>query len=144
MFAFQLLVSGLSITAGAIGVHGQSTALEQASATISTSRAHIRTARGKAGIPTFEPNMPAQSVRVGAGGQGAKADTPQEVDKRLSEQVGKMAEESRKDSEARAEGMKQETVLRKREDGEKPNPKKRMWEEPAGDVASSNKPKDEL
>ena len=48
----------------------------------------------------------------------------------LSEQVGKMAEESQRPAE-KAEPEGQGTTLRERtaEDGP-PNPKKRMWEEP--------------
>ena len=142
--AIQVVVGGLSIAAGAVRAKGQGTALERANAKVSVKGANIRTARGKVDIPTFESNMPAPSVRVGAGGQGAKADTPQGGDRSMSEQVGEMAEKGQQLPKDGREAEKQETVLREREEGETPNPKKRMWEEPAGDAASGSEPKDEL
>ena len=57
-------------------------------------------------------------------------------DKSLSDQVGKMAEQTQKEEHtqpeniATAKGERQGTVLRERREDEPPNPKKRMFEEP--------------
>lgn len=149
LFAVQLFVGSLSAVAGTVGAKNQSRALSQASESIATSLAQKPTDTGK--IPTFRPNSPAPSVNVGAGGQGAKMQQPEqpssEEDKGLSDQVGKMAEQSQKEQHiqpektATAEGERQGTVLRDRRDDEPPNPKKRMWEEP---IDRSQAPRDEL
>ena len=145
LLAVRVLVSTLSIAAGAVGAKGQSQALDQASGSIEPRLAYTPTAKGKAGIPTFEADMPAPSVRVGGGGHGAKAQEPKNGEHSISEQVGQMAEASQEQGPGGAE-EKQETVLRERREDERPNPKKRMWEEPAGDVAQEqgNRARDEL
>ena len=66
------------------------------------------------------------------------------INQNLSEQVGEMAEKSQQSSKSGGEESKQGTVLRERAEGEKPNPKKRMWEEPAEDAQASIRSKDEL
>ena len=69
--------------------------------------------------------------------------------KSVSEQVGEMAEQSRKaehtqpENTAIEDGEQQSTVLRERREDECPNPKKRMWEEPI-DRSQENAPRDEL
>ncbi|KAF6240358.1 hypothetical protein HO173_001969 [Letharia columbiana] len=151
LLAVQLLVGSLSAVAGTVGAKNQSSALSQASESIVTSFAQKPTGTGK--IPTFRPNSPAPSVNVGAGGQGAKMQQPQQPsrkeDKTLSDQVGEMAEQSQKEEHtqlentATAEGEQQGTVLRERREDEPPNPKKRMWEEPI-DRSRENAPRDEL
>ncbi len=147
----QLLVGSLSAVAGVAGAKNQSSALSQASESIATNLAQKPTGTGK--IPTFKPNSPAPSVHAGAGGQGAKMQQPEQPprkeDKSLSDQVGELAEQSRKekhtqpDNTATAEGEQQGTVLRERREDEPPNPKKRMWEEPI-DRSRENAIRDEL
>ena len=150
----QLLVGSLSAVAGVAGVAGaknQSSALSQASESIATSLAQKPTGTGK--IPTFKTNSPAPSVHAGAGGQGAKMQQPEQPpgkeEKSLSDQVGELAEQSRKekhtqpDKTATAEGERQGTVLRERREDEPPNPKKRMWEEPI-DRSGEKAVRDEL
>ena len=86
--------------------------------------------------------MAAPSIRVGGGGEGAKAvnaggeEAPSQSEgSRMSEQVGKMAEESRRENlgetrDSSDQAGQQGTILQERsEDDGPPNPKKRMWEE---------------
>ena len=94
--------------------------------------------------------MPAPSVRVGAGGAGAKQDPNSNQEGAsstpLSDRVGQMAEDSRQQQRRSAQGSRagskdegreggnagseqRGTVLRERREDEAPNPKKRMWEE---------------
>lgn len=175
LFSVQLLAGSLSAVAGTVGAKNPSIALSQASQSVSTSLAQKPTGTGK--IPKFRPNSPAPSVHVGAGGQGAKMQQPEHLsrigDKSLSDQVGEMAEQSRKEEQgqkeeqsgkeepsqeeepsqreehtrpedtATREGEGQGTVLRERREDEPPNPKKRMWEEPI-DRTRENAPRDEL
>jgi protein transport protein SEC20 len=65
-----------------------------------------------------------------------EAEAKKQKDASLSDEVGKMAEDSRKDGES---GKAGETVLEGH--GDDTNPKKRMWEEP---VEGKSKDKDEL
>ena len=85
--------------------------------------------------------MPEHSIRVGAGGQGAKAETPEDGGQSVTQRVEKIIEDHQQQAE-KAES--QETVLRERRADELPNPKKRMWEGPSGDAKGSVKAKDEL
>ena len=70
-------------------------------------------------------------------------------DKSVSNQVGAMAEQSRKgehtqpENTATGDGEQQGTVLRDRREDECRNPKKRMWEEPI-DRSQKNTARDEL
>lgn len=88
--------------------------------------------------------MSAPNVAAGGGGAGAKeqplnARNTRNTENTISEEIGKMAENSgvlsagsRDESAANdvdAVGQ-QSTVLRERREDELPNPKKRMWEEP--------------
>ena len=104
------------------------------------------------------------SFKVGAGGHGAKGNRPlaeggQNAQRppgntgggeSISEQVGKMVEDSKGDGstgdqgeEETDEGLKEGTILRERREDEKPNPKKRMFEE--NDLSGQGeKPRDEL
>ena len=157
-FAVKLLIGSLPAVAGSVGAKGQSTALEQISGSIGAKLEYTPTARGKAGIPTFEANMAAPSVRVGGGGQGAKAEEESgSGGQSMLEQVGEMAEKTQQEGNKGAEEKsqqagrrgaeeKQETVLRERGADERPNPKKRMWEEPVagGTQGQENRPRDEL
>ena len=118
----------LSIAAGAVNARGPGRALEQASGELGAHLEYTSTAQRKADIPTFAYNMPAPSVKVGAGGQGAKADDVQACANPLSEQVGKMAEKASLEDKEDTGHNKPGTVLRERNEDEKPNPKKRMWE----------------
>ena len=153
----QILFGGLSAASGAVGAKNQSTALSQASESLGTSITQSLGTGRRSGIPTNPPGMPAPSVKVGGGGHGGKAEDAHqnpggdEEGKSMSEQVGKMAEKSQREGEGEPEGASQPeqqqegTVLTERtaEDGP-PNPKKRMWEEPVGDVARGDRPRDEL
>ena len=145
----QVLFGSLAALSGISGAEKQTPALSEASRSLEASG--LGTGR-RSGIPTFPSDMPAPSVRVGAGGYGAKGESAQLQEphnsggeKSLSDQVGEMAEKSQLADEVKKEpGSAPEdgTVLRERtaEDGP-PNPKKRMWEEPAG---QNPKPRDEL
>lgn len=164
LFFVQLLAGSLSTAAGFAGTKIQSVALSHTSASISSRLAEKPKGTGK--IPTRPPGQPAPSIRVGAGGYGAKMQQPSQPsqptqgpkkeDKTLSDKVGEMAEQSQEKQEPSRvpehqgeseSGKKQEdqgTVLRERteEDGP-PNPKKRMWEEPI-DEQEAHRHKDEL
>lgn len=85
------------------------------------------------GIPTFNTGMSAPSIQVGGGGKGQPpSQSPPDLQKTMSETVGETAE---KTSEVTASSSSvidqnhQGTTLREREPDERPNPKKRMWEE---------------
>ena len=108
---------------------------------------------------TRNPDMPAPSVRVGVGGEGARRAQGDKMD-----EVGRMAEETREQERGQQsseqpqqvdesaelpeeeEGQNEEqgegTVLRERMDDEPRNPKKRMWEEPT--PPAGERVKDEL
>lgn len=85
--------------------------------------------------------MSAPNIAAGGGGAGAKKQplNPRNTENTISEEIGKMAENSgelsagsRDESAANdidAVGQ-QGTVLKERRADELPNPKKRMWEEP--------------
>lgn len=151
---------GVSVSSG-IGISGQSVA-----------RSTIKTANRR-DIPTRPIDMPAPSIRAGGGGSGAKEENPIGDSKgvgrgggSLVDEIGEMAERSQAENQQGGSGSfgeadeqvaggsqqaqgqagdDQGTVLRERtaEDGP-PNPKKRMWEEPIGDVSGGRQPRDEL
>ena len=170
-----VLLSPVLAIFGAVGggkIGNSTTSVSVLGGRISSSTSVIVTA-GRGSIPTSPVDMPAPSIRVGGGGQGAKADPHHPAGSNLQsnsmiEEIGEMAEkgkESQRDQESQPhqeqeqeEGQVQEqghdqdqqsqegaTVLRQRkpEDGPR-NPKKRMWEEPVGDAAHANRPRDEL
>ena len=126
----NVLITILSAT----GAARQSAALSNISGQVSTSLI-VQPSATTGGIPTFEEAMSAPSINVGGGGKGqAPPQASQGEGKSLSEEVGKMAEASQKAEEAKVESSQpapQGTVLRERRSDEPPNPKKRMWEEPA-------------
>ena len=153
----QLLIGTASAAAGSIGAKNQSKALSQSSVSISTSLAQIPTCTGK--IPKRQPGQIPPTIKVGAGGYGAKMQHPRpsstnsQEEIPLSEEVGQMSEEMQREGEvalekeeekAREREEDQGTVLKERtdEDGP-PNPKKRMWEEPIGQPQGQQS-KDEL
>lgn len=99
----------------------------------------------KGGFPKFHSSMSAPNIAAGGGGAGAKEQplnpkNTKNTENAISEEIGKMAENSghssagsREESAANdvdAVGQQQSTVLRGRREDELPNPKKRMWEEP--------------
>ena len=84
--------------------------------------------------------MAAPSQPAGAGGEGAKKGLMNEGEKTISEEVGRMAEDSRREDSSGS--PVQETVLKDRTD-EPPNPKKRMFED-VPPAASKGHEKDEL
>ncbi|KAL8824017.1 MAG: hypothetical protein Q9191_005367 [Dirinaria sp. TL-2023a] len=150
VFNAQLILSLFATIVGSVGAAKQSDALLQASERISTSLIVKPSATG--GFPRYQPNMPAPSVAVGAGGSGVKAPQPgaesSSAEKSLSERVGQMAEQSQEVQRApstSSENAGQETVLRERNDDEPPNPKKRIWEEPRPEVPTEgSRARDEL
>ena len=85
--------------------------------------------------------MPEQAVKVGAGGQGAKAEQHTEESNHMTESVGKIIEASQGSN---IDPKPQETVLRERRPDERPNPKKRMMEGPPQDQGEAVQSKDEL
>jgi hypothetical protein len=108
--------------------------------------------------------MSAPSIAVGGGGAGSKDQQHQqrqphvEGKRPLSETIGKMAEESRQqsDHEDASEASRQvignptrgspqhATVLRERRSDEPPNPKKRTWEENEEVTQQEERVRDEL
>ena len=151
----------LSVIQVALGIFTGTSRVEPPINSPSTTLVVQPSATGRA--PTRNPGMAAPSVRVGAGGSGAKRE--HDVDEDLSEKYGRMAEESREQERQHQAGndehQKREveveeevaaeeedgetkgndernhrgTVLRERRPDERPNPHKRMWEEriPRGD-----------
>ena len=149
VFNTQVLLGLFATIAGSLGGAKQSNALSQASERISTSLIIKPSATGD--FPRFQPNMPAPSVAVGAGGSSAKASQPerksQSAEGGLSEQIGEMAEQSQQEQQApsaTAENASQGTVLRERGRDEPPNPKKRVWEEKPQEAAEGAQVRDEL
>ena len=133
---FGTIVGTFGAVAGVFGGASSSSALSQTSGRISTSLIVKPSATG--GIPTFVRGMAQPSYAVGAGGAGAKVaqsgqvSPPKGGDNSMSDQVGKMAEESQGEGDfagATSEQSEPGTVLRERAEGEPPNRKKRMWEE---------------
>lgn len=89
--------------------------------------------------------MSAPNIAAGGGGAGAKEQplnprNMENTENTISEEIGKMSENSgdlstrsREESatnDVDAVGQQQSTVLRERREDELPNPKKRIWEEP--------------
>lgn len=164
---WRVVVSLIRISIGSFALFSSS-AQSQTINSISTSLIIKPSATG--GPPRFyHSGMSAPSIAVGAGGAGAKDQQyrPRQVsDKPLSEAIGQMAEQSRRQegaqdvNEATQHEQQQSdgsaitgsqqgsgTVLRERRNDEPPNPKKRMWEENTDpDPASQNseRARDEL
>lgn len=135
----HIIIGASASVVGAIGGASQSSVLSE----VSTSLIVKPSATG--GIPKFSAGMSAPSVNVGGGGSGAKDQqyrAPQSESKPLTEEVGKIIDDSQK--EEKSGGNSDEpsssagTVLRERSSDEPPNPKKRMWEE------HGDRPRDEL
>ena len=102
------------------------------------------------GMPRFADGMAAPSIAVGSGGAGAKRASGE--DDSMVNRIGKMVDDSQEAgvgagaSAGEGAGVgagvgagqgagaggsgNQGTVLRERRPDERPNPKKRMWEEP--------------
>ena len=108
LFPLQILFGALSSVAGSVGARNQSLALSQSSSSISTSLAQISTGLGS--IPKRHSDQSIPSIRVGAGGYGAKMQPPahqaersQEIarEKSMSEQVGELAEQSKTEEKPR-------------------------------------------
>ena len=137
-----MLITTLTAVTGRTTASKEGQILDQASTRISSSLSSISTARAT-DIPTFEPNMPAPSIRAGAGGEGAKKDVAYDSDN-VSEQVGETIEKNQQSTKTAIGEEEGGTVLRERAEDERPNPKKRMWEEPTENSAASSRPKDEL
>ena len=159
---WTLLLGPLIAIFSGSGAKGGTAGLSSVGSVVSGSTIIVTTGNRR-GIPTFPADMPAPSVRVGAGGQGAKDAASEALgsgsggnggqDESVVERIGKMAEDSQKEgregesSEATGEQHDEGegTILRERtaEDGPS-NPKKRMWEEPPREGSDAGKPRDEL
>ena len=145
----QLLIWSLAILAGSLGISKESKALDQENLRLSSKFDPTATARGKLEIPTFERGMPAPSVRVGAGGSGAKSEKIDGQGSRTSmtDDIGKIATAKDEPADETQYQNEEETKLRDRRDDEVPNPKKKTWEEPTESTRSrtgANPPRDEL
>ena len=146
-YSLRVTLYVVASLAGAIGGASQSTALSQASQRISPTAPLIVQPSATEGIPRFKPGMSAPFNAVGAGGAGAKARSSGNEGLQpsggghmsLSEKIGRIAEEARGESP-----VQHGTVLRERTVEEKPNPKKRMWEEPVPSPKAVERPRDEL
>ena len=145
----QVILSLLASIAGSVGGIQQSKVISQASERISKSLVVKPSATGE--FPTFQPNMPAQSIAVGAGGSGAKSTPAEQVSKKsdtsLSDQIGDMAESAQtatQSADTASTEDHQGTVLEERSSDEPPNPKKRMWEERTVEPTQETRPRDEL
>lgn len=92
------------------------------------------------GLPKYGARMGDQQINVGAGGRGVAGedkDRPLNEGERLSEEVGRMAEDARAEGDEKAgQGESADDV--------KPNPKKRMWEEDKEAAKAEERPRDEL
>lgn len=146
----QVFFGALITITGAVGGASQSSVPSAISESVSTTLIVQPSATG--GIPKFHPKMSAPTIAVGGGGGGAKDQRyyPPRSDGKLTEQVGKMTEESTESEgqgkETAANEAKQErkgTVLRERNSDEPPNPKKRMWQENT-DPSQRDRTRDEL
>jgi len=100
------------------------------------------------GFPKRAAGMEKPSIKVGLGGgrvERSEAEMRKDEETRLSDEVGKMADGT-KEQEQQQQGSHAEgsagggTVLRERAADERPNPKKRMMEEPPAGA----RPQDEL
>lgn len=145
----QVILSLLASVAGSVGGIKQSKVISQASERISKSLVVKPSATGE--FPTFQPNMPAPSIAVGAGGSGAKSVQVEQVSKKsdtsLSDEIGDMAESAQtatQSADTASTKDHQGTVLEERSSDEPPNPKKRMWEERTLEPTQETRPRDEL
>ena len=138
--AFTALLGVVTSSSGSIGSAGRQA---------STSLIVKPSAQGR-GMPRFADGMAAPSIAVGGGGGGAKRGSGEEDS--MVNRIAKMVDDSHQagvgagagagegagvgagvgaGEEAGAGGSgDQGTVLRERRPDERPNPKKRMWEEP--------------
>lgn len=140
-----------STFAGAIGGSGSSAAASSVGDRISTSLIVKPSATG--GIPRFSEVMAAPSIAVGGGGKGGQAPQGNQVprgDGGVLDQIGKMIDESQEEDKTaggatdQASEANRGTVLRERNEDERPNPKKRMFEEPDVGRDQGSRVRDEL
>ncbi|KAI9879690.1 MAG: hypothetical protein M1830_007636 [Pleopsidium flavum] len=105
------------------------------------------------GFPRFSPGMSAPSIVVGGGGRGAAGPPPNQASRSeegsMSEQVGKMAEESQEHQQdgERQGGPDDSTEIgraKQKQQQQPRNPKKRMWEEDVEAKKFEERKKDEL
>lgn len=122
------------------GVNSVSVGVTPGLSSITVSQATVVHGSGTRGPQPTGPPPPGQNVRVGGGGRGApmgQAEQGGGSEDSLTEQVGKIIDESRDQQEADAEGSADTTGETAPDDGgqraEQPveprNPRKRMWEE---------------
>ncbi|KAL8791541.1 MAG: hypothetical protein Q9195_005869 [Heterodermia aff. obscurata] len=145
VFNSEVLLSVLASLAGSVERTKQSSVISDASQRISKS---LTVEPNKIGVfPKISSNMPAPSIPGGARDSGTKSlqpdQSPNNLDKSLSDQVGEIAEASEKATET-AESTSAETTLKERSTDEPPNPKKRMWEDSASGSTPASHPRDEL
>ena len=76
-------------------------------------------------------------------GQSQEEEQSKKEEQRQEEEESQKEEHTQPEGTATQEGERQGTVLRERREDELPNPKKRMWEEPI-DRSGGKDPRDEL
>ena len=145
VFNTRVLLAALASVAGSVGRAKQSSLISEASQRISKSVIVESSETGA--FPIFSSKMAAPSIPVGASGSGTKhlqpEQSPQNLDKSMSDQVVQIAEASEKATET-AESTPAETTLKERSTDEPPNPKKRMWEDSTSESTQTSHPRDEL
>lgn len=115
------LIGGSSVTVGTSSIAVRETVVND-----SAMRGAAQATMSGAGAP---------SVNVGGGGGGA----PEELAKSVSEQVGRIIDESREEQAVPGEDATEEEHVQNQ-----PNPKKRMWEEDKEEAKEAQRKKDEL
>lgn len=144
-------ISVFSAFVSAVGGSGSSAAVSRVGDKISTSLIVKPSATG--GIPRFSQVMAAPSIAVGGGGKGGQAPQGNQVpsgDGSVLDQIGKMIDESHEEGETgrgaseQASEADRGTILRARNEDERPNPKKRMFEEPSVERGQGDRVRDEL
>ena len=150
----NISIGSFAALIGASKVSNQSTTLSQVSERVQTSLIVKPSAKG--GFPRFGGEMPTMSIAAGGGGTGAKSPPSFQDDQgtregeRILDKVGEMAEDGRNQAQESTKRLsetrprEERTVLRERIEGELPNPKKRMFEEPRIVENQNERIRDEL
>ena len=126
--ALKVLLSLLPSAAASAGLQHQGNAFQSSSSSIQGDHVETFVVEGTTVIQDSQYNMPETSGRADATAYGAKPIDRQSESDAIPEMVGKVLKNTGAESKVAAEGERKETVLRERQGGEKPHPKKRMWE----------------
>ena len=144
-------ISFFSTFAGLVGGSGSRAAVSKVGDKLSTSLIVKPSATG--GIPRFSKVMAAPSIAVGGGGKGGNAPPGNQVPPghgSVLDQIGKIIDDGQGEGKTASGGSEQAseanqgTVLRERSEDERPNPKKRMFEEPTVGREQGERVRDEL